>query len=221
MGTEPEVRALEVVGDIGSRPTYAEPVSRYRRSSNGIQSVLHLLMEEQRKITRELVKDLRAGFTDSQLAQRYRLSPEALKLTIAKLVEHRLIGEDELICRGARIRQEFHAFVQRQAPRYCPTMAVAVLEDQDPANRGTLLDISERGVGVLGIESAAGEVKTLTVLGDELGEFDVFTFDAACRWTKTKNGLVVAGFEITRISEEILLELVEWMRVCTICADEP
>ena len=44
---------------------------------------------------KEILEDLRAGFTDDQLMEKYRLSPTGLKSLFDKMVEAKVMSEDE------------------------------------------------------------------------------------------------------------------------------
>ncbi len=52
---------------------------------------------DKRKITaREIMKDVRAGFSDHELMQKYKLSAQALQSVFTKLVKAGVVGQDEL-----------------------------------------------------------------------------------------------------------------------------
>jgi len=75
--------------------------------------------------------------------------------------------------------------------------------------RGSVCELTERGVGVTGIEAAVGEIKKLVIPADELFNISAFSFKAICRWVevRTEDAQAVTGFEITDISGESYLRL--------------
>ncbi len=95
---------------------------------------------------------------------------------------------------------------------------VLIYEASRPEIHGTVRDISEEGVGVAGIEANRGEVKTLVVLGDELGEFSSFEFEAYCRWrfAEAEIGTYLTGFAISKISENDLRQLRKLLRLIAV-----
>jgi hypothetical protein len=70
-------------------------------------------------------------------------------------------------------------------------------------------DVSEEGVSVTGIEANVGDVKTLVILGDELGQFSSFELEGYCRWrfADAADGTCLTGFAINKISENDLKQL--------------
>jgi hypothetical protein len=75
--------------------------------------------------------------------------------------------------------------------------------------KGTVKDITEKGLAVRGISAEIGEFKTFAILGDEIGIIDPFELSAECRWVgrDESNGQTVAGFVVTKISDQDLLSL--------------
>jgi len=71
-------------------------------------------------------------------------------------------------------------------------------------------------MGAAGIEAKVGQIHTLTILGDDMGEVAPFEFEALCRWTRrAPDGELLAGFEIVNISDDSFEELLNWIRICT------
>lgn len=97
----------------------------------------------------------------------------------------------------------------RQYERSYPLVSMAVYEQAKPKIRGRILDLSERGLGVMGIPSGVYDMKTLTIAPDDLTVFKPFTLQAACRWFRQGNfdATCTAGFAITQIADPILEQL--------------
>ncbi len=95
---------------------------------------------------------------------------------------------------------------------------VPAYEAGHPEVQGIVRDISEEGVGVAGIDADVGEVKTLVVLGDELGEFSSFEFEGCCRWrfADPNGGRCLTAFAITTISEADFEELRKLVLLVTV-----
>jgi hypothetical protein len=60
------------------------------------------------------------------------------------------------------------------------------------------------GIGIRGIETRRGEVRTLVVEAGHMFPVDNFSIEAVCRWVKRRRseGIIDAGFEITGNSDE-------------------
>jgi hypothetical protein len=82
---------------------------------------------------------------------------------------------------------------------------------------GRIRDLSEVGVGVRGLEAQVGELKSLLVVPDEFLEVGPFSFEAKCRWSKMggQGKFCSAGFEITDIEEDSLIQLQELLQLMT------
>jgi hypothetical protein len=100
---------------------------------------------------------------------------------------------------------------RRRIPRVRYTVSIYELRRLDV--EGTVRDITEHGVGVLGMKVEVGEVKTFIIPVEEIPEIDAVIFRAACKWTFTdEQDLRLSGFEITEISEENLGHLRKLIR---------
>ena len=88
----------------------------------------------------------------------------------------------------------------------CP---LPIYEESFENIRGSVCELTERGVGVTGIEAAVGETKKLVIPADEFFNISAFSFKATCRWVEVRkeDAQSVTGFEITDISGESYLRL--------------
>jgi len=102
-------------------------------------------------------------------------------------------------------------------PRGYLNFALTVYDTQLPQAKAQVHDITERGVGVAGIEAKIDEVRTLEIMPDNVFQLEPITFEARCRWGKTEGttGRYFAGFEITNISEACLNRLRDLIRLLT------
>jgi hypothetical protein len=233
---EREVNVRQALKDILGGMDDRSLMEKYRLTPKGLRHLYEelvdagLLMRADKKyvmpprkriITGQIVNDIRSGMTDSQLMDRYRLSHVELQITCKLLVERKFITQEEIDNRAPIADDRTTPFTPRKAPRHRSPISVTAIGEEDPEKEGLVLDISEKGVGVIGVKATVGEMQTLTILGDEFGEVAPFQFDAVCRWAKRESsGELIAGFEIISISDESLDELRNWIRVCTIGFEE-
>jgi hypothetical protein len=95
-----------------------------------------------------------------------------------------------------------------------PIPVVTIREVGKPGTRYQVRDISENGIGIIGIKARIDEMKSLAVVGDEFGEIAPFEFEAQCRWARElkPDETNCAGFRITAINEQDLLRLREFIQ---------
>ena len=89
------------------------------------------------------------------------------------------------------------------------------------SNRGTVLDISEVGLRVQGLEAAPREMKKLVIYGDLHDVFQTFSFVACCRWAcrEFPDDSMLSGFEITQISDRDFEQLLNLTQLQTVSFD--
>jgi c-di-GMP-binding flagellar brake protein YcgR len=77
-------------------------------------------------------------------------------------------------------------------------------ESTCPKNRGWVHNISEHGLGVVGVEAKINEKKKFVITADELPDVTPCEVEAVCCWIKKQalGNELDAGFEIVQISEE-------------------
>jgi Mor family transcriptional regulator len=164
----------------------------------------------------EIAKDVRSGLNKTQLMEKYRMSPRALRWVSATLISSGTITWQEIYDKLCTSYKDLVPDKPRAAKRYPVLFDCNIYEADNGGVLGKVRDISEKGVGALGIEAKVGDTRTLVVPGDEFGEFATFTFDAECRWMKKDPaGEFLAGFEISYISIGNLKEfqlLLHWVR---------
>jgi len=97
----------------------------------------------------------------------------------------------------------------RREPRHYPFTVLSVYEESAPQVRGTVFDITEKGLRVIGIEARVDEVKRLVIVAKKLFKVAPITLEAVCRWCEGNrpDESPDSGFEITGISEGDALEL--------------
>jgi hypothetical protein len=171
---------------------------------------------------KDILEDIRAGCSDSELMRKYNLSARGLHRVFKKLVRAKVVTDTEISERADHGEDTVIVDGLRKAVRVYPALAVVVHDAERPSDRGILRDVSERGLGTRGLQARVGEKRMLVVNSDEFDECEPVVLDAVCRWAKLEDpeGLPVAGFQITDISEEALVELRKLINLLTFSFDE-
>jgi uncharacterized protein (DUF433 family) len=215
MGTKKRVKALDIVRDIRSGMTESELKEKYKLSSQALRTAARKLERLRQWIAEEMVADIRSGMTELELLAKYDISDEGLQVALRKLVKQKLIEPSEVYERRSLDDSQIRAEDLRSQVRHHVALPIWVCEGNRPENTGMLHDITVEGVGIRGIETMPDEVKSLAILGDELGSVEPFEFDAQCRWVADpgQGDLIAAGFQIVKISEADLRRLREFMQL--------
>jgi len=159
--------------------------------------------------TSEIVRAIRSGVTDAELMRRYSLSLSGLRRLLQRLVANGAIDHTELYERSPVYRVMMDILGSRTSPRVRIPMALTAY-DKKKGRRGFVRDISETGLRLAGIEVRVGESMTMHLPLNEFSGSGPLDLEAVCRWTKIegkRKRYVVAGFEITSISDEARIRL--------------
>lgn len=175
-------------------------------------------MQLKRKIkAKDLVNDIREGMNDVQLMDKHKLSSKGLQSVFKKLIEVKAIKPGEAFNRNANVGDDTADVASvRLVSRDFMEPLLPICDADDPKNMGTIADITEKGLGIRGIQVQKGETKTLVFFSDQLFPVGPFAIQAQCRWVNNGNGngQTESGFEITNISEsgtQQLKKIVEWV----------
>ncbi len=231
MPDKPKIKAGQLIADIRARMTDPELMAKYNLSIKGLQSIFRQLLEInaitqaeldsrrgpykdtvilQRLEPPEMVRDIRSGMTDFELMEKHDLSPKGLQRAFDGLLQAGELDQAEL---DGRFPAYDSVMVQslREMPRYFLAVAVDIYELGHPENRGILRDITEKGVGVVGIKAVPGDRKTFTVPSEKFIDEGPIVFEAKCMWATTEgwDQEATAGFQIVKISEKSLQDLRE------------
>jgi hypothetical protein len=168
---------------------------------------------------KKMAHDIRSGMSLEQMQERYLLSPAQLQKAIDVLLENKVISPGQLRKDSPQRHQELLSASLRGVERCYLDFELPIVDTGPPEIDGTVRDITEKGVGVVGIPAQPGDIRTLLVLHDELIMIEPFIFEARCQWvSKKKPGVdCVAGFQITHISEKDLKELRNLIDLVTFC----
>ncbi len=225
------VNASKVLADLRSGISRDDLMKKYSLTQHGMQNLFQELDragilktsaetdDVPAKVvinTNEIAEDIRSGLDRTQLMEKYRMSPRALRWVSSTLISSGAITWQEIYDKLCTTYEDLAPDKPRGAKRYPVPFDCNICEADNGSVMGKVRDIAYKGVGVLGIQAKVGDTKTLVVPGDEFGEFATFTFDAECRWTKRDpSGDFLAGFEISYISIGNLKELqllLHWVR---------
>jgi hypothetical protein len=182
------------------------------------------MMQPKRKINASgIIRDIRSRMTVSQLMEKHGISSKGLRIVLRKLLDGRAITKVELGGDTALYRDSLGVKGIRRWLRQATILPVWVYDSGNPSAKGSIRDISEKGVCIEGIEAAVGEVKNLIVRSGAFGEGHTAVFQAKCRWVikeETFGRKRVAGFEITSISGLDAAELRKLMPQAVVRAEE-
>jgi hypothetical protein len=176
-----------------------------------------------------LIKDIRARMSRSDMMKKYGISAQGLQSAFKQLLDAGVIKPSDLTP-GTPISDMTPGMPesdlnpetpildepsgdqdQRVSVRYDLNFTLYVHEPTAPSVKGTVLDVSERGLRVKGIKAAMNDVKTL-VIPSYFGSstFRSIIIVATCRWAKGQENNSeswVCGFEIMERSEKNFREL--------------
>lgn len=218
MGTR-EVSAKEALKDIQAGMDEASLMKKYKLSRRGLESLYRELRrlglmespqqspENHPKVRikiKEIVKDIRAGMTDTDLMRKYSLTSKSLQSILIKLLDLKAITRDMLVASTAVEEPILVAERIRELPRYYLDFEIPIYDPADPATQGRVRDVSDKGLGIIGLETAVDQIRQFVVLGDPFGVVSPFEVQAKCRWYKPEDaeGRHVSGFQIVSIGEQ-------------------
>jgi len=173
---------------------------------------------------REIMRDIRSGMSDGELMNKYLLSPKGLRSAFTKLLRLNLLDGAEFyprmeaivtLCDQPPSLRQDSVIVEdeRELARMRPRLPVPIYGNQ-PGIRGEILTISESGVGISGIKSSVGDSRHFVIFPEPFLPIEPITFEAVCLWVKRDaRGEQIAGFEITDISQDGIVELRRLIRL--------
>ena len=204
------IKAKDLIRDIGAGMTDSELMEKYQLSSQRLQQIRKRLPESGGLETKAIVADIRARATDFELCHKYDLSLEELPDVFEKLVELGVIRKAELKERSSFYDEPQNRSVTRRLPRKLLGMEVSIYDPDDPARKGLVRDLSERGLRVASVRPDINLAKRFVIRPDWFPNIRPFDIVVECKWIKAKEPLkryFLAGFEITSISSRSREEL--------------
>ena len=230
--SEREVSVKEALLDIASGMDHATMMQKFRLSPEGLTDLFSELSKagliervgeryvipRKRQIdTTQLVQDISSGTTDRQLMEKYRLSSRKLLKVLRKLMAAGMINEDQFRRRDYLWSASPSRNQCRHSPRFYATFEIEVRERGNPDAAGTILDVTESGLGVEGIPVHVGETKTFEINANDYYDHEPFTVEATCRWVESPpNGTCMAGFALETLAGDDRRALREFIEILTI-----
>lgn len=204
-----EVAGKQVIRDIRLGMLDRELLDKYKLSSDQE----HVLSAIRRILTGEIISDIRSGMSDLDLSQKYRLSYKTLRRIFMKLVDAGVLGQEEVDRRWTVSWYKPDGGKIARLPRNYLPYPVTVYVVGESEAKGLLLDITESGVSVAGIEAQVDETKTFCVIAHDISRIRPFVFEARCRWVRIDADTeCIAGYSIERISDHDLLGLRDFIQ---------
>jgi hypothetical protein len=157
---------------------------------------------------RDILNDIRSRMTDEDLMEKYEMSFQALQGTFGQLWSRGLISRNELGSRSIENAKRETTTVTARLPKDYPVVQVPICDAVRPEAQGVIRDLTEEGIGIIGIKARLDEIKTLAILAGNSRLSDKIVIEAKCRWVKKDSeGEYVCGFRITNITKENLGKL--------------
>ncbi len=176
------------------------PPSGLARRKSLIKGVLK--GRQRRIVAKEVVQDLRSGMRETDLMEKYRLSPKGFQRLLERLVDSGVISHPELYEISESYRSKIDGFRGRRHNRAYLTVPLPIYDTQSFAS-GLLRDVSREGFRVVGMDATVGEVKTFEIPLDIFMQADPLLVVGECRWVARRGQdkkYIVAGYKMTNFS---------------------
>jgi hypothetical protein len=165
-----------------------------------------------------MVKDIRKVLAPELMKYRCRSGSKLLN----HLVVTKVLTRAEFHRRPILTDDSIDAEPRRHLPRHRLAFLVSIHEAGSPEVRGWVTDITDKGVGTAKIHATVGEVKPYVIVPRRMKDIDQIILKAECRWNSTEgpDQVPIAGFRITEISPDRLLQLRKFIRLITLGDEE-
>ncbi len=167
----------------------------------------------------DIVPDIHAGMSRSELMRKYRLSARGLRSAFSKLVRMRVLTLEDLHKQLRNRAQE--TVVIDDLTQLSHTHLTLNLPIEDLTRHGapgTLWYVTEKDFAVTGIEARPGEIRSFAIPCRKYLRARTISFEAECLWSSQQMppSPSVAAFRITKISSWDLDHLRELIQVATL-----
>jgi hypothetical protein len=153
------------------------------------------------------------------LMDKYRLSLQQLQNIFLRLLDAREVNRSDLEPLLSIPHVRLDVGKRRESFRNCAFVKLPLFDLDNLLVDGTIVDISENGFQSAGISATLGDTKKFLIEPEYFADVFPFVLQARCRWVATRDeGQCVAGFEITDISEQGLIEIRKISSILTIHA---
>ena len=181
---------------------------KFGLSKRGFHSVLNQLLAERQRRAVQILADSRSGMTVAEIAKKTGFLAANFSNILKRLEDLHFLSDDNCTSKTDSLCTRCGAPDRRSFPRLQrPVLTTRIYEAVAPEKTGLILDLSESGIGVRGIESQMGQEKTLFMNVGDFVEYEALSFECRCRWISVYDDTqrdLCAGFEITSISENSL-----------------
>ncbi len=232
LGAIRQVSAKDLLRDIRSGTTNEELMEKYELTHQALKNLFNGMMdagivffkhreqvrEKKRINVRDIAADIRSGASESHLMEKYGLSSRGLQSAFWKLVNSGFVTWDEILRVYPGLDESVTLQQIRSWSRVYPILSVELYEEGNAQNRGKIKDLSENGIGVIGLNAQEGERKKLVLVPDDVTDLKPFSVVGQCRWFKPGSTMEArsAGFEITWIDGDALTRLRELVELMTL-----
>jgi hypothetical protein len=163
-------------------------------------------MKPKRQIAvKPFLDDMKAGLTDLQLMEKYKVSSRGLQRVFKKLLDANAISPAQLRGRVPSFEDTVNlSFDSLQFPtEQHLECLVPVYDAMDPSRMGSICEIADNGLTIEGINAQPNEVRKIVVAAHDFFQIDSFTMEVRCKWAKPGHGGApsIAAFEIASIAE--------------------
>jgi hypothetical protein len=222
------INIREVMEDVERGLAIAGLKKKYNIGDKGLVNLFNKLREagflkgaeDHRTVfARELLKDVRSGMGKSALMRKHGLSQSALQGLVTLLLDSGEIKRQDLYGDLAGLAGDtVHPDAFRVLERHSLDFETLIYDAANPEIHGKVLDITEDGLGVQGLEASVEDTKNFVVLGDPFGEAAPFEIEANCRWARRdeESGVMTAGFQIMDMSDHDREELRKLIKLVTV-----
>ncbi len=228
-----KIRLKDVLDDFRGGLDEAGIMRKYRISPRGMRSLMRKLdalgvrerptvteIETSSKIihVRNIVDDICSGMSRDALRSAYDLTEDQVDLVFRKLLELKAITRGVLFGNVSLGPHERGPANLRFVKRSYVDFDVPICDADNPSNRGLVKDVTEDGIGTVGLEAHVEEEKRLVIAGDAYGIVPRFEARARCRWFEVDklDGENQAGFQIVSMDEEDRRRLGELIALVTL-----
>ncbi|AFM23222.1 PilZ domain-containing protein [Desulfomonile tiedjei] len=165
----------------------------------------------------DMVRDIQNGMDEAKLQEKYGLSLQGLASSIRLLVEGNHLTRSDLAERDLLFQEVMDPGLARESRRYYLDFDLPIFDMGTPMLRGRVNDLTEKGLGTIGIPSRPDEIKHFMINHEKFVLLKPFAFQARCRWSRQNaaSGDFIAGFEISEISPEDFAELRKLCKMVT------
>lgn len=166
-----------------------------------------------------LVQDIKSGMDRQSILTKYEISRKQLRKIFDRLERAGLVAKKDLEALPLLEEDTTSVWQPREFLRCYPIVSLHVADAGNPQSRAAVVDLSEKGIGLVGMATMVDDSKTLKLLPTIISDQSPLHFTARCRWTGRCSPEVRlrSGFEITQIDGTNLDWLRELINSTTVC----